>query len=73
MCFMRISVCYLLVQDISTSGSAEIVRNNLAGSVKLKDFSMYLKWSEIGDLQMHLLQVSAILVSVRSNILLLGN
>ena len=64
-------MCYLLVQEqeISTSSCAEILRNNLAGSVKLKDFSMYLKWSEIGDLQIHLLQVGVILVSVRSNIL----
>ncbi|KAF3963979.1 hypothetical protein CMV_011687 [Castanea mollissima] len=52
--------------EISTSGSAEIVRNNLAGSVRLKDFSMYLKWSEIGDLQMNLLQpvMSTILKTV---------
>jgi len=60
-------------QEISTSGSAKILRNNFADCVRLKDFSMYLKWSEIGDLQIHLLQVGVILVSVRSNILLLGN
>ena len=48
----------MLVQEISTSGSAEILRNNLTGSVRLKE----LKWSEFGDL----FQVIVILVSVRS-------
>ncbi|KAG7957739.1 hypothetical protein I3843_11G190300 [Carya illinoinensis] len=42
--------------EISTSSSAEIMGNNLAGSIRLKDFTTYLKWSEIGDLQIHLLQ-----------------
>ena len=51
-------LCYLLVQEISTSSSAEILRNNLTGSVRLKE----LKWSEFGDL----FQVIVILVSVRS-------
>ena len=51
-------LCYLLVQEISTSGLAEILRNNLTGSVRLKE----LKWSEFGDL----FQVIVILVSVRS-------
>ena len=49
-------LCYLLVQEISTSSSAEILRNNLTGSVRLKE----LKWSEFGDL----FQVIVILVSV---------
>lgn len=55
---MRISRCYLLVQEMSTTGSSEILGNNLAGSVRLKDFTTYLKWSEVGDLQIHLLEVS---------------
>lgn len=42
--------------DISTTGSLEIVRNHLSGSVRLKDVTAYLKWSEIGDLHIHLLQ-----------------
>lgn len=33
--------------------------NNLGGSVKLEDFSMSLKWSNIGNLHLHLLQVNA--------------
>uniref|UniRef100_A0A5B7BY55 Lipid-binding serum glycoprotein C-terminal domain-containing protein n=1 Tax=Davidia involucrata TaxID=16924 RepID=A0A5B7BY55_DAVIN len=41
---------------ISLSGSARISRNNLAGSVELNDFSMSLKWSEIGKLHMHMIQ-----------------
>lgn len=59
MFFVRINWCYLLLQDISTTGSLEIVRNHLSGSVRLKDFNAYLKWSEIGDLHIHLLQVSS--------------
>lgn len=58
MLFTRISRCYLLVQEMSTTGSSEILGNNLAGSVRLKDFTTYLKWSEVGDLQIHLLEVS---------------
>lgn len=52
--------------EISTSGSAEILRNNLAGSVRLKDFSAYLKWSEIGNINIHLLKpvMSTILKTV---------
>ncbi|KAA8523628.1 hypothetical protein F0562_010051 [Nyssa sinensis] len=51
---------------IRLSGSAEISRNNLAGSVKLNDFSMSLKWSEIGKLHMQLIQtvMSTILKTV---------
>ena len=51
-------LCYLLVLEISTSGSAEILRNNLTGSVRLKE----LKWSEFGDP----FRVIVILVCVRS-------
>jgi lipopolysaccharide-binding protein len=52
--------------EISTSGSAEILRNNLAGSVRLKGFSAYLKWSEIGNINIHLLKpvMSTILKTV---------
>lgn len=58
MFLMLIPRCFLLVQVISTSCSAEILRNNnLAGTVVLKKFSMSLNWSKIGDLHMHLLQV----------------
>lgn len=72
--FTKISRCYLLVQEISTSSSAEIMGNNLAGSIRLKDFTTYLKWSEIGDLQIHLLQVSAFLDCVRlQQVLVLEN
>lgn len=46
-----------LVQVIRASGSVKIMRNNLAGSVKLDDFSMSLKWSKIGNLHMYLIQV----------------
>ncbi|KAI8552063.1 hypothetical protein RHMOL_Rhmol06G0235100 [Rhododendron molle] len=38
------------------SGSVKIVKNNLAGSLKLNDFSMQLKWSKIGNLRMFLIQ-----------------
>ncbi|PSS05957.1 BPI/LBP family protein precursor [Actinidia chinensis var. chinensis] len=38
------------------SGSVEVVKNNLAGSVKLNDFSMLLKWSKIGNLRMFIIQ-----------------
>lgn len=38
------------------SGSVKITGNNLAGSVKLNDFSMKLKWSNIGKLYMNLIQ-----------------
>ncbi|KAK3038926.1 hypothetical protein RJ639_027554 [Escallonia herrerae] len=47
-------VCISLV--IRASGSVEVSGNNLAGSVKLNDFSMLLKWSKIGNLRMYLIQ-----------------
>ncbi|KAI3456871.1 hypothetical protein Pfo_013534 [Paulownia fortunei] len=47
-------VCISMV--ISTSMSAEISRNALAGSVKLNDFTMSLNWSKVGDLHMRLIQ-----------------
>ncbi|PKI32552.1 hypothetical protein CRG98_047050 [Punica granatum] len=46
--------CISLV--IRGSGSVRIVQNNLAGSVKLSDFSMSLKWSNIGNLRIYLVQ-----------------
>lgn len=38
------------------SGSVKIIGNNLAGSVKLNNFSMKLKWSNIGKLHLNLIQ-----------------
>ncbi|KAI3440922.1 uncharacterized protein J3R85_002954 [Psidium guajava] len=46
--------CISLV--IRGSGSVKILQNNLAGSVKLKDFAMSLKWSTIGNLRVYLIQ-----------------
>lgn len=45
------------MQVFHGSGSVKIIKNNLAGSVKLNDFSMQLKWSKIGNLRMFLIQV----------------
>lgn len=47
--------CFL--QVISSSGSAEISRNVVSGSLKLNDFTMSLRWSKIGDFHMRLIQV----------------
>ncbi|XP_038703636.1 putative BPI/LBP family protein At1g04970 [Tripterygium wilfordii] len=47
-------VCISLV--IRGSGSVRIAGNNLAGSVKLDDFTMSLKWSKVGNLHMFLIQ-----------------
>ncbi|KAL8046323.1 hypothetical protein ABFX02_08G170500 [Erythranthe guttata] len=41
---------------ISTSVSVEISGNTISGSVKLNDFTMSLKWSNIGDFHMRLIQ-----------------
>ncbi|KAK6132984.1 hypothetical protein DH2020_033275 [Rehmannia glutinosa] len=41
---------------VSASVSAEISQNAVAGGVKLIDFTMSLKWSNIGDLHMRLIQ-----------------
>uniref|UniRef100_A0A7N0TB78 Lipid-binding serum glycoprotein C-terminal domain-containing protein n=1 Tax=Kalanchoe fedtschenkoi TaxID=63787 RepID=A0A7N0TB78_KALFE len=46
--------CISLV--IHGSGTVRIFRNNLAGSIKLSDFTMDLQWSDIGKLRMHLIQ-----------------
>ncbi|KAF2284848.1 hypothetical protein GH714_031201 [Hevea brasiliensis] len=42
--------------DIYGSGSVKISGNTLGGSLKLKDFSMSLKWSHIGNLRLYLIQ-----------------
>jgi hypothetical protein len=42
---------------IRGSGALRVMGNNLGGSVSLEDFSMSLKWSNIGNLHLHLLQV----------------
>ncbi|GLT30170.1 hypothetical protein SLA2020_049880 [Shorea laevis] len=46
--------CISLV--IRGSASVKIIENNLAGSVKLDDLAMSLKWSQIGNLRMYLIQ-----------------
>ncbi|KAL1212357.1 putative BPI/LBP family protein [Cardamine amara subsp. amara] len=46
--------CISLV--IRGSGALKVMGNNLGGSVRLEDFSMSLKWSNIGNLHLHLLQ-----------------
>lgn len=46
--------CISLV--IRATGSVKVSGNNLAGSVKLNDFTMSLKWSKIGNLRMFLIQ-----------------
>ncbi|KAI4319883.1 hypothetical protein MLD38_033429 [Melastoma candidum] len=46
--------CISLV--IRGSGTIKVVGNNLAGSLKLSDFTMSLKWSNIGNLRLFLIQ-----------------
>ncbi|KAK3440203.1 hypothetical protein EUGRSUZ_B00503 [Eucalyptus grandis] len=46
--------CISLV--IRGSGSVKILQNNLAGSVKLNNFAMSLKWSNIGNLRIYLIK-----------------
>ncbi|KAJ9560859.1 hypothetical protein OSB04_006019 [Centaurea solstitialis] len=41
---------------IAGTGSVEVIENNLAGHLKLDDFTMSLKWSKIGTLHMFLIQ-----------------
>ncbi|PON38722.1 BPI fold-containing family B member [Parasponia andersonii] len=43
--------------EITGSCSPKIVVNKLVGTLKLKDFTAVLKWSTIGDLHMHLVQI----------------
>ncbi|KAJ1441313.1 Lipid-binding serum glycoprotein, C-terminal [Sesbania bispinosa] len=42
--------------DISASCAVEIVKNKIAGRLRLQKFSTYLKWSKIGKLHMNLVQ-----------------
>ncbi|KEH33934.1 putative BPI/LBP family protein At1g04970 isoform X1 [Medicago truncatula] len=42
--------------DVSASCGVEIIGNNLSGSLKLQQFSAYLKWSKIGKLHIRLIQ-----------------
>ncbi|KAK4279171.1 hypothetical protein QN277_016919 [Acacia crassicarpa] len=46
--------CITLV--IRASGSVKINGNNLAGTIGLDDFAMSLKWSNVGNLRMYLIQ-----------------
>lgn len=46
--------CISLV--MSASGSAEISGNNLTANVKLDDFSLSAKWSNVGDLQISVIE-----------------
>ncbi|KAI4388384.1 hypothetical protein MLD38_000717 [Melastoma candidum] len=46
--------CISLVMDVS--GSAHILLNNLAGTIKLRSLTASLKWSEIGNLHMSFVQ-----------------
>lgn len=60
--------CSLFVQVIRASGFVKLSGNNLAGSVKLNDFTMSLKWSNIGNLHMYLIQVSMFIMLTRIKI-----
>ncbi|KAK6918788.1 Lipid-binding serum glycoprotein, N-terminal [Dillenia turbinata] len=42
--------------EIQGSGLVKISENNVVGSVKLKGFTMTLKWSKVGNLRMFLIQ-----------------
>ncbi|XP_048232629.1 putative BPI/LBP family protein At1g04970 isoform X2 [Ricinus communis] len=50
------SASALYYDDIRGSGSVRISGNKLGGSVKLIDFSMSLKWSNVGNLRLYLVQ-----------------
>ncbi|EEF31183.1 putative BPI/LBP family protein At1g04970 isoform X2 [Ricinus communis] len=52
--------CVSLV--VRSSCFPHMLRNKLAGVLKLKDFTMSYKWSSIGDLHMHLLRPVAFAV-----------
>ncbi|THU47618.1 hypothetical protein C4D60_Mb09t17500 [Musa balbisiana] len=43
---------------VSVSGVVEISGNNLAGQVELDDFTLTLKWSDVGNFHMYLIQVA---------------
>ncbi|KAI9082372.1 hypothetical protein K1719_035795 [Acacia pycnantha] len=51
---VRPVACITLV--IRASGSVKINGNNLAGTIGLDDFAMSLKWSNVGNLRMYLIQ-----------------
>lgn len=51
---------YVFAQDIHGSGSVKISGNKLGGSLKLNYFSMSLKWSNIGNLRLYLVQVQRV-------------
>jgi hypothetical protein len=48
-----------MLQDVSASCGVEILGNNIAGRLTLQKFSAYLKWSKIGKLHIHLIQVKS--------------
>ncbi|KAG8642117.1 hypothetical protein MANES_12G056200v8 [Manihot esculenta] len=50
------SASALYYDDIHGSGSVKISGNKLGGSLKLNYFSMSLKWSNIGNLRLYLVQ-----------------
>lgn len=56
-CFSWTPFTYVLFQVISTSLTPKILANNLIGSIRLINFSASLKWSNIGNLHMQLVQV----------------
>lgn len=45
------------VQVVSASGFPEISGNNLGGRIEIDDFTLSLKWSNIGNFHMYLIQV----------------
>lgn len=47
-----------LLQVINATGSVQILKNNLTGRFGLTGFRMSLKWSNIGDFDVHQVQVS---------------
>ncbi|XP_021906076.1 putative BPI/LBP family protein At3g20270 isoform X2 [Carica papaya] len=51
------SAAFVYFNVITASCSPEIRPDNLAGTIKLIDFTASLKWSKIGDLQIHLLEM----------------
>lgn len=42
--------------NVAASGVVEVSGNNLAGKAELNDFSLNLKWSDIGNFHMYLIQ-----------------
>lgn len=52
---------FSFTQVIRGAGLAKISGNNLTGIAELDDFTMSLKWSNIGKLRLHLIQVLLVL------------